>query len=52
MSGELEIVGGVVLVALIVLAALMLRREKSPPSWRRYRLGVFIEREPAEPDDE
>ena len=42
-------VGGLV-VLLAVLAALrvLLRREPSPPSWRRYRMGVFLERDPSE----
>jgi len=40
-------VGGF-LLALALLAALrvIFRKEPSPPSWRRFRVGLFIERDP------
>jgi len=38
----------VALIAVLVLLRLVLRKDPSPPSWRRYRIGIFIERDPRE----
>jgi hypothetical protein len=43
-------VGFFVLLALLTFMRLLLR--KSPPSWKKIRLGVFVEREPDDGDDE
>lgn len=40
-----------VVLGVLVLIRLILRKEPSPPRWRRYRLGVFIERDPKEDDE-
>ena len=50
----ISVAGVIVLLALLLLLRVLLRREPRPPGWRRYRLGVFVERdaadrEPAEP---
>lgn len=44
-----SIVGLIALLALLMLVRVLLRREPTPPSWRRYRLGLFVEREPKDP---
>lgn len=39
------VVAAFVLLALVAMLRVLLRREPSPPSWARYRVGVFVERE-------
>ena len=46
-----SLVGLAVFLVLVVLVRLVMRRG-SPPSWRRYRLGVFVERDPSETKEE
>jgi hypothetical protein len=36
----------VVVIGLLALLRTLLRREPTPSRWRRYRLGVFVERDP------
>lgn len=40
------VAGAVVVLAAFALLRALLRREPRPPSWRRYRVGVFLERDP------
>ena len=39
-----SVVGFFVLIALLVFARLLIRR--TPPTWRLYKIGFFIERNP------
>lgn len=41
-----SVVGFFVLIAVLVFARLLVRR--TPPTWRRYRVGFFVEREPTD----
>jgi hypothetical protein len=41
-----SVAGFFVLVALLVFVRLLMRR--TPPTWRLYRFGIFIERSPDE----
>jgi uncharacterized membrane protein (DUF373 family) len=42
----------VVVLGLLALLRVLLRREPSPPHWRRYRAGLFVERDPDREADE
>jgi hypothetical protein len=48
----LAVVGAVVLLGLLAVLRLVLRREPAGARWRRYRLGVFLERNGQEPPDD
>jgi hypothetical protein len=45
----LAVIAFFVILALLTFARLVLRR--SPPTWRRIRLGVFVERNNVDRDD-
>lgn len=47
----ISVAGVVVLLALLALLRILFRKEPSPPSWRRLRAGVFVERDPSKPDE-
>lgn len=42
------VAGALIVLGVLVLLRLILRREPTPPRWRRYRLGVFVERDPSD----
>ena len=46
----LILAGFFALLAMLTFMRLLLRRE--PPTWKRLRLGVFVERDPDEEDNE
>jgi len=48
----ITIVGLFAFFAILALLRVVLRKEPNPASWRRYRLGVFLERDPIELEDE
>lgn len=41
----IAVVGLFALLAIVALVRYVVRREPTPPSWKRYRLGVFLERD-------
>lgn len=44
----LSVVGLFAFLALIALLRIVLRGEPSPARWRRFRFGVFVERDPSD----
>jgi hypothetical protein len=42
----ISIAGLVVAIGLLALLRVIFRKEPSPPSWRRLRIGLFVERDP------
>jgi hypothetical protein len=45
-----SVAGVVVALGLLALLRIIFRKEPSPPTWRRFRVGLFVERDPH--DDE
>lgn len=40
-------IGGVfIALGLLTLLRVIFRKEPSPPQWRRFRVGLFVERDP------
>lgn len=56
LSGAAEITfsvaGTIIVLGLFVLLRVIFRREPSPPTWRRIRVGLFLERDPRQDDDQ
>jgi hypothetical protein len=48
----LGVIGWFVLIGIFVLLRVLFRKEPSPPSWQRFRIGFFVERDPKEGDDD
>jgi hypothetical protein len=46
----LSIGGVVVVLALLALLRVLMRKEPSPPRWLRFRVGMFVERDPRDDD--
>jgi hypothetical protein len=41
-----------IVLGLFVLLRILFRKEPSPPSWRRFRAGIFVERDPTDETDD
>jgi hypothetical protein len=50
-SITISVIGFFIVLVLFVFLRLVLRREPSPISWRRFRIGFFVERDSSDPDD-
>jgi hypothetical protein len=47
-----SVIGFFALIALLVFLRALLRREPTPPRWLRYRIGVFLERDPKDDQED
>jgi hypothetical protein len=47
----ISIGGFFIALALLALLRVIFRKDPSPPTWRRYRVGMFVERDPHDTDD-
>lgn len=47
-----SVAGVLIVLGLFVLLRILFRKEPSPPSWRRFRAGIFVERDPTDETDD
>jgi hypothetical protein len=48
----ISLAGTVITIGLLILLRILFRKEPSPPSWLRFRIGLFMERDPRARDDD